>query len=196
MNAPKVVWFFINSIFGIVLEEMRMAKISYGLTSDFIKMRKRRTNAKYEDLTAEEKAVVKKFFDLREEEDSFSLKLIHLESSVQLTFYLTLLLFSLFDERLMDKNYKKTQLNAASTRWILGLIWLIIKTLLSGYSTFAPILRIMEKESYLLKASAPSIVEYICKTINMLLDLSFAAGMTFLEWSYHILLELSKFKSL
>ena len=158
MNVPKVVWFFINCIFGIVLEETKMAKMSYERTSDFIKMRKRRSDAKYDDLTAEEKAVVKKFFDLREEEDYFSLKLIHLESSVQLTFYLTLLLFSLFDERLMDKNYKKTQLNAASTRWILGLIWLIIKTLLSGYSTFAPILRIMEKESYLLKASAPIIV--------------------------------------
>ena len=155
-------------------------------TSDFIKMRQRRPNAKYADFTADEKAIVKKFFDLREEEDSFSLKLIHLESSVQLTFYLTLLLFSLFDERLLDKNYQKTQLNVSSTQWILGLIWLIIKTLLSGYSTFAPILRIMKKESYLLRASAPSIVEYICITINMLLDLSFAAGINFLEWSYHL----------
>ena len=166
-----------------------MAKMSYGRTSKFIKMREQEPDSKYEDLTAEEKEVVKKYFDFREEEDYFSLKLIHLESSVQLTFYLTLLVFSLFDERLMDKNYQEEQLNAASTRWIFGLIWLIIKTLLSGYSTFAPILRIMKKESYLLKASAPSIVEYICATINMLLDLLFAAGMTFLEWSCRKLLQ-------
>ena len=189
MNVPKVVWLFINCIFGIVLEETKMAKMSYRRTSKFIKMREREPDSKYEDLTEEEKEVVKKFFDLREEEDSFSLKLIHLESSVQLTFYLTLLLFSLFDERLLDKNYQEEQLNIASTKWIFGLIWFIIKTLLSGYSTFSPILRIMKKESYLLKASAPSIVEYICITISMLLDLSFAAGMTFLEWSYHKLLE-------
>ena len=124
---------------------------------------------------------MREFFDLREEADFFALKMIHLESAVQLTFYLTLLIFSLYEVPLLDKNYKESQLNVASAKWILGLIWFILKTLLSGFSTFAPILRILKKEAYSLTASAPSIVQYICLTIKILLDLSFAAGMTFLE---------------
>ena len=138
-----------------------------------------------ENLTEKEKTIVKKFFDRREKDDFFKLKMIHLESSVQLNFYLTLLIFSLYDAPLLDKNYKESQLNVASTKWILGLIWFIVKTLLSGYSTFSPILRILKKDCYRLTGLTPSIAKYICQTLNVLLDLCFAAGMTFLERAYH-----------
>ena len=121
---------------------------------------------------------------MREKADGFTLKMIHLESSVQLTFYLTLLLLSLYDAPLLDKNYNESQLNVASAKWVLGLIWFIVKTLLSGYSTFSPIFRILKKDSYRLTANAPSIMQYICMTVKMLLDLWFASGMTFLERSF------------
>ena len=184
MKGSMWLWFLVNSIFGIVIEEIEMAIRSYCPTANFINVQKRKENSKYENLTEDEKKIVKKFFDAREEADSFALKMIHLESSVQLTFYLTLLLFSLHDVPLLDKNYKESQLNLASTKWIIGLIWFIVKTLLSGYSTFAPILRILKKDSYRLTASAPSIFQYICLTINVILDLCFAAVTTFLEGSY------------
>ena len=93
--------------------------------------------------------------------------MIHLESSVQLTFYLTLLLFSLHDVPLLDINYNLRQSNLASLKWILGLIWLLVKTLLSGYSTFAPILKILKKYSYRSTGAPPSVMQYICLTIRV-----------------------------
>ena len=158
-----------------------MALKSFRPTANFFNLQRRKENAEYEDLTEEEKKIVKKFFDAREETDVFTLKMIHLESSVQLTFYLTLLIFSLYDEPLLDRNYNESQLGVASAKWILGLIWFAVKTLLSGYSTFSPILRTLKKDSYTFYQSAPSIFQYISQTINVLLDLCFAAGTTFLE---------------
>ena len=118
-----------------------MAVKSYRPTANFFNLQKRIVNKKFEDLTDEDKKIVRKFFAVREDEDAFTLKMIHLESSVQLTFYLTLLLFSLYEVPLLNKNFNESQLNLASLRWIFGLIWFIVKTLLSGYSTFYPILR-------------------------------------------------------
>ena len=176
--------FLVNSVFGIVLEEIELAVKSYRPSADFFNFQRRTENAKFDDLTKEDKKLVIKFFHTREREDRSTLKMIHLESSVQLTFYFTFLLFSLHEVPLMDKNYNESQLNLASAKWVLGLIWLIVKTVLSGYSTFSPILRIIKKDSYRFNVSAPSITQYVCTTINILLDLCFAAGMTFLERSY------------
>ena len=186
MKCLKWVWFLLNSVFGILIEEIKLAIKSYGPTANFFKLQERNENAKFSDLTEEDKKIVTKFFDSREREDGFMLKIIHLESSVQLTFYINMLLFSLSEVPLLDFNYNESQTNLASAKWVLGLIWLIIKTLLSGYSTFSPILRILKKDSYRLTASAPSIMQYICTTINMLLDLWFGAGMTFLKRSHTI----------
>ncbi len=183
MKGPKWVWFLVNSVFGILITEMEIALKSFRTTADFMNLQARRQNDKYEDLTLDEKKIVKQFFDALEEKDSFALKMIHLESSVQLTFYFTLLTFTLHDVPLFDL------LNMASVKWILGLIWLILKTMLSGYSTFAPILRILKKDCYRLTAASPRITQYICLTINTLLDLWFAAGITFLGGSYHKSLE-------
>ena len=174
-----------NSVFGIVLEEIKMAVKAYRPTAKFLNLERRIKNAKFENLTEEDKKTVRNFFDLREKEDSFTLKMIHLESSVQLTFYLTLLLFSLYEVPLLEMNYNESQLNLASVKWTFGLIWFILKTLVSGYSTFAPILRIIVKDSYRCTASAPSVMKYILTTLNVLLELWFAAGLTFLEKVLH-----------
>ena len=184
MKGLKLVWFLVNSVFGIALEEIELALKSYRPTANFFNLQRRNENAKFDDLRGEDKKIVTNFFDAQEKQDVFMLKMIHLESSVQLTFYLALLLFSLYEVPLLEKNYNESQLNLASAKWVLGLIWFIVKTLLSGYSTFSPILRTLKKDSHRLTASAPSIPQYICTTLNMLLDLCLAAGMTFLEGSH------------
>ena len=184
MKGPKWVWFVINSVFGIVIEEIEMAIKSFGPTVRFLNLQRRSENEKFDRLTDEQKKIVTKFYDVREKEQILTLKMIHLESSVQLTFYLTLLLFSLYEVPLLENNYNESQLNVASTKWTLGLTWFILKTLLSGYSTFSPILRILKNDSYKVTACAPSLIQYFCTTINILLDLCFAAGITFLERAY------------
>ena len=185
MKGPKWIWFPVNSVFGILIDEIGMAVQLYRPTADFLNLQKEKENAKFEDLTEDEKKIVKKFFDAQEKYDAFMLKMIHLESSVQLTFYLTLVLFSLYEVPLLEKNYNESQLNWASVKWILSLILFILKTLLSGYSTFSPILKILKKDSYKLTSSAPSIFKYVYQTINVLFDLLVASGMAFLEGSNH-----------
>ena len=106
LKGPKWLWVIVNSIFGIVIEEVEMGIKSFRLNKSFINVIRENENSEYEDLTEEEKKIVKKFFDAQEEHDIFALKMIHLESSVQLTFYFILLLFSLYDEPLLDKNYR------------------------------------------------------------------------------------------
>ena len=184
MKGPKWLWFIVKSIFGIVFDEIELAIKSYRPAAKFFNFQSRNENVKFDDLAEEDKKIVTKFFEVREKGDAFMLKLIHLESSVQLTFYLTLLLFALYEVPLLEKNYNESQVNLASAKWILGLMWFIVKTLLSGYSTFSPILLILKKDSYRLTASAPSIMQYISTSVNIILDLTFAAGMTFLERSY------------
>ena len=84
MRGPKWVWFFVRSIFGIVLEELEMAVKSYRPTAKFFNFQKQNENEKFEDLTEEDRKIVTKFFQAKENEDIFTLKMIHLESSVQL----------------------------------------------------------------------------------------------------------------
>ena len=61
MRAPKWVCFLLNSVFGIIIEEIEMAIKWFRPTADFFKMQKGKENAKFEDLSKEEKKIVKKF---------------------------------------------------------------------------------------------------------------------------------------
>ena len=183
-RAPKAIWFLVNCLFGLLLEEVQLAIKSFKPTSAFMKFQQRKEFTKFHDLTEQEKKMVIKFCDVKEEEDRLKFKMLHLESSVQLTFYFTLLLFNVYEVPLLNMNYNEQRLNIASTKWISGLIWFLVKTLLSGFSTFSPIFRILQKDSYTFKGSPPNIVQYICLTLNVLLDLLFAAGITFLEWFF------------
>ena len=182
IRVPKGIRILVNCTFGLLLEEIQLATKSYKPTSEFIKLKQQDENKKYEDLTADERKIVKRFCDAKEDGDNLKLKMIHLESSVQLTFYLTLLLFNVYEVPLLNMNYNEQQPNIAATKWVSGLIWFLVKTILSGFSTFGPILRILQKDSYLITGSAPSIMQYVCLTMSVLLDLWFAAGISFLEW--------------
>ena len=66
MAGPKWVWFFVRSIFGIVLEELEMAVKLYRPTVNFFNFQKQNENAKFDDLTEYDKKIVIKFFVARE----------------------------------------------------------------------------------------------------------------------------------
>ena len=61
MKGPKWIWFFVNSVFGILVTEIEMAIKTLRTTVDFINLQIQRQNDKYEDLTFEEKKIVKIF---------------------------------------------------------------------------------------------------------------------------------------
>ena len=161
-------------------------------TSEFIKLQvpceidesklklcqKSKKYPKFEELSEEEKATVKKFVESREEAVNAALKMIHLESSIQLVFYLTMLIFNLHEAPLLSLNYG--DVNSPSARWIMGLIWFFLKTTLSGFTTFAPIFATLRKDSYRFRGTAPKVLQFFCVTVNVILELVFAASTTFL----------------
>ncbi len=183
-NWLKPVWYLFRCVFGLVVDEIAVATKAIKPTLDFIKLQDGKEYPEYADLTIEGKKVVEKFVKVREECDNAALRMIHLESAVQLVFYLTLLLFQVHEVPLLELNYNESTLNVATGKWILGLLWLLLKTMLSGYSTFSPIFRALRKDSYKLSGSAPSISQFICVTFNLLLDLMTSACITFLAWFF------------
>ena len=62
----------VNSVFGIVLEEIERAIKSYRPTANFFDFLRRNENAEFDDLKEEDKKIVVKFFERREKEDVVS----------------------------------------------------------------------------------------------------------------------------
>ena len=172
----------LNCVFGLLMEEIIMVTEYIHPTSKIAKLRTDKQYPEYKTLSSAEKKIVQNFVNVREKADNFKLKLIHLESSVQLVFYLTLLVVNINEVPLLELNYKETKLEMASVKWIFGLIWFFLKTLLSGATTFAPIFTMLKKDSYKSKGAAPNIRQYVCVTVEVILELIFSAGVTFLEW--------------
>ena len=176
----KPFWFFYRLVFGLLSDEISLATRAIKPTLYFIGLQDRKEYPEYSDLTEEGRKVVRRFFEIQEETEKAALRMIHLESSVQLVFYLTLLLFQLHEAPLLALNYNEPRLNVATFKWIIGLVGFLLKTMLSGYSTFSPIFRTLRKDSYKLRGLAPSILQFICVTLNLLLDLMTSACVAFL----------------
>ena len=66
MKGPKWAWFIVNSVFGIVLEEIDMAIKSYRPAAKFFNLQSRNENAEFDDLTEDEKIIVTEFFDRKD----------------------------------------------------------------------------------------------------------------------------------
>ena len=148
-----------------------------------IKLKNGKEYPEYESLAVEETKIVENYFSVCDKSLNFLLKMIHLESSVQLVFYLTLLIANVSEIPLMELNYNEQKINWASTKWIFGLILLLLKTTLSGYTTFSSIFKSLKRDSYKLTRSAPSIIQYVSVVLSLLLELLFSATINFLLWS-------------
>ena len=107
---------------SLLVEEIQMAVKLYNPTVNFIEFQQSSEDAEFKSLTDEEKKVVSKYSQVKDEEDDLALRMIHFESSIQLTFYLTLLLFNIYDVPLLNLNYNESTVNVAATKWILGMV--------------------------------------------------------------------------
>ena len=171
-----------NCLFGLLLEEIAMAVECINPTYEVVQLQEDKQYPEFDSLNWIDKKHVIKFFRIREKANNFAVKMIHLESSVQLVFYLTLLIVNLNEVPLLELNYNEKTLTLASLKWIAGLIWFLLKTILSGYITFAPIFMALKKDSYKSTGLAPRIIEFVCVTLEVILELIFSATFTFLEW--------------
>ena len=185
-KVPRFIWFVFTCLFGLLMEEVAMAIEYINPSKKIIKLEQSQQDSgtqeesTYLSLTDEDRHTVKQFYKVREKTDNLSTKMIHLESSVQLVFYLTLLLVNFNETPVMELNYNERSLNLASTKWILGLIWFLLKTLLSGFTTFSSIFMTLKRDSYRSTRAAPGIIQYVFVVLGVLIDLMFSASTCFL----------------
>ena len=103
------------------------------------------------------------------------------EASIQLVYLITLIIYGFFNQPVLELDYQSSKYPTAI--WISLLIWILISTCLSAYSTFTPLLENQNLTSYQRYKTSATLPEQIVKIIQILLHLFFAAALLFLSRS-------------
>ena len=177
-RLPKVAQIFFSLLFGILIEEVHLANKFRVISIKMIQVKEK--TAEYDELTTDEKEVVEEYFRIKKEFEKKSMKVLQVESSVQLVFYLVKLLFELVDPPVMEMNYGPMRENEASARWVLLILYLLVKTIMSGFSTFKPILASVKSDSYNRRRESPTLPAFAFVILKMLADVLFATLVVFL----------------
>ena len=110
--------------------------------------------------------------------NSRRLSIMAREASIQLVYQITLIIYGFMNQPLLDLDYQSLKYPTAI--WISLLVWLLISTCLSAFSTFAPLLKNLDLTSYQKYKRSATLPEQIVKIIQILLHLFFAAMLLFL----------------
>jgi len=100
------------------------------------------------------------------------------EASIQLVYMITLIIYGYFNHPVLDLDYQGSTYPTAI--WIGRLVWMLISTCLSAYSTFTPLLEDLKLTSYRRYKRPASLPEQIVTIIQILVHLFFAAILLFL----------------
>ena len=100
------------------------------------------------------------------------------EASIQLVYMITLIIYGYFNQPVLELDYQGWKYPTAI--WIGLLIWMLISTCLSAYSTFPPLLKNQTLTSYRRYKRSASLLEQMVKIIQILLHLFFASILLFL----------------
>ena len=103
------------------------------------------------------------------------------EASIQLVYMLTLIIYGFFNQPVIELDYQGWKNPTAI--WI-GLLFLtLISTMLSGYSTFTPLLENLNWNTYRQYKRPASLLEQIVKIVQILIHLFFVSFLLFLSRS-------------
>ena len=100
------------------------------------------------------------------------------EASIQLVYMITLIIYGYFNQPLLELDYQGWK--SPTAIWIGLLIWMLISTCLSAYSTFVPLLENLNLTSYRRYKKSASVLEQMVKILQILLHLFFTSILLFL----------------
>ena len=103
------------------------------------------------------------------------------ECSIQLIYMITLIIYKYFNQPVLELEYRGSKYPTAI--WICILVWLLVSTFLSAYSTFTPLLEDLNLTSYRRYKRSATLPEQMVKIIQILLHLFFASVILFLSRS-------------
>ena len=103
------------------------------------------------------------------------------EASIQLVYMLTLIIYGFFNQPVIELDYQGWKNPTAI--WIGLLIWTLISTMLSGYSTFAPLLENLNWNSFRRYKRPATLSEQVVKIMQLLIHLFSASFLLFLSRS-------------
>ena len=178
VSLPKLLQIILTLFFGILIGEVHLANRMRSISIKMMKVREKSED--YADLSADDKLTVTMYWNAKEKCDKHLMVILQVESSVQLILYLVKLLFELFDPPVLELNYGPMSVNQASMRWILLILLLLVKTAMSGLSTFKPILALIASDSYNKTGESPTLLTFGFVIFKMLADVLFATVVTFL----------------
>ena len=103
------------------------------------------------------------------------------ESSIQLVYMLTLIIYGYYNQPVLEFDYHGFKYPTAI--WIGLLVWILISTFLSAYSTVTPLLENLNLSSFQQYKKSATFFEQVVKILQIYLHLLFAAVLSFLSRS-------------
>ena len=103
------------------------------------------------------------------------------EASVQLVYMVAIIIYKYFNQPVLNLDYQGSKYPTAI--WIGILVWMLISTFLSAFSTFRPLLENLHLTSFRRYKRPASLSEQIVKIIQILLHIFFASVLIFLSRS-------------
>ena len=103
------------------------------------------------------------------------------EASVQLVYMIAIIIYKYFNQPVLTLDYQGSKYPTAI--WIGILVWMLISTFLSAFSTFRPLLENLNLTSFRRFKRPASLSEQIVKIIQILLHIFFASVLIFLSRS-------------
>ena len=153
----------------------------------------------FDTCNAKDKHTIVKYFEAFERSSLLAVKMLIIESSIQLSYNIGKLLLESRDPSLKDLSYSSLfgivdlPPNGATARWILvNFVIFAIKILMSGFFTFKPLMLLEKVKSHKIHKKSPSILTYVSLLIRTIFEIALAVITLFTERLYSKFSNISK----
>ena len=134
---------------------------------------------KYEDLTEAEQRGLSEFYDSVDLQNERKMMLMAREGSVQFVYQKALILYQFVFIPILELEQNDPLIKLASAKWIIGLAFQIFSIMLSGYSTFDPIIA-TKKFNGFKNNKKVGLVDYVSQLFLIIIHFIFATGTVYL----------------
>ena len=184
LKLPKffaVIVYVLLAVALVVIEEFIMALETYVGVCKIDKITRKNTIGDalkpFEDLPKDEQAEYDHYYESISKVNKWRLEVMAREASIQLTYQNALIIYEFLYPTVLELNY--TSWKYPSARWMTFLGLQIISILLSGYSTFIPVIKDIEFRSKV-EQQPLGFWNYLTKILQMLIHILISSGVVFL----------------
>ena len=165
----------------VLFEEVFLSKDKLNTTAS---VRDQISKKPWHDMTEDEQQKMLEYYRFLEYEMERKLQVMAREASIQLSIQNALVLYQLVYPPMRELDYSADFTNriftSAYTIWVFRLTLQVISILLSAYSTFNPILKDMQFQTFKKEQKHVSAVSYVLKVVQVATHIIYATGVVYL----------------